>query len=387
MLPGSEMMIRSGVPGICRSWSSKIRYIGRMNLLNIILIMAILPLGFGPETGPVSELQAEASPPNLKVRSVSRIWDAAPHSAFTDLMMVGDRLYCAFREGAGHVSGNDGRIRVIARDGDGPWESIALLDEPGVDLRDPKISRMPDGRLMLNFGGSYYEGSTLLKMESRVSFSNSKGRDFSAPRPVIIDEQVRCEVDWLWRVTWHDGVGYGVVYQPREEGSPIQLVRTSDGVKYELITTMTAAGVCNETTLRFRRNGDMVALIRREGDDHTARFGVASPPYKTWTFHPLPEPLGGPDLIEFGRDSWLLAGRRYLPEGARTGLAWIGPDLSYRPLLTLPSGGDTSYPGLVLDGDTLLVSYYSSHEEKTCIYLADIEVGSGTDVIERGNAR
>jgi hypothetical protein len=40
----------------------------------------------------------------------------------------------------------------------------------------------------------------------------------------------------------------------------------------------------------------------------------------------------------------------------------------------LPSSGDTSYPGLVLEGDRLLVSYYSSHEERTAIYLAEIDL-------------
>jgi hypothetical protein len=38
----------------------------------------------------------------------------------------------------------------------------------------------------------------------------------------------------------------------------------------------------------------------------------------------------------------------------------------------LPSGGDCSYAGMVLRGDTLYVSYYSSHEEKTAIYLATL---------------
>ena len=47
------------------------------------------------------------------------------------------------------------------------------------------------------------------------------------------------------------------------------------------------------------------------------------------------------------------------------------PD-SYEPVLTLPSGGDTSYAGMVWHNDLLWVSYYSSHEGKTSIYLAKI---------------
>ncbi|MEJ7592590.1 MAG: hypothetical protein WKF77_13640 [Planctomycetaceae bacterium] len=42
--------------------------------------------------------------------------------------------------------------------------------------------------------------------------------------------------------------------------------------------------------------------------------------------------------------------------------------------LELPSGGDTSYAGMVLHDGLLWVSYYSSHEEKTCIYLAKVKL-------------
>jgi hypothetical protein len=48
------------------------------------------------------------------------------------------------------------------------------------------------------------------------------------------------------------------------------------------------------------------------------------------------------------------------------------------PLLTLPSGGDTSYAGIADAGDgTLRVTYYSSHEGKTAIYLATVRIGAG----------
>jgi hypothetical protein len=50
--------------------------------------------------------------------SVKKIWDTAPHSAFTDLIRFNDTFYCTFREGTGHVPGKktgdgDGEIRVI----------------------------------------------------------------------------------------------------------------------------------------------------------------------------------------------------------------------------------------------------------------------------------
>ena len=43
-------------------------------------------------------------------------------------------------------------------------------------------------------------------------------------------------------------------------------------------------------------------------------------------------------------------------------------------VLELPSGGDTSYAGMVLKDGILWVSYYSSHEGKTSIYLAKVGI-------------
>jgi hypothetical protein len=40
--------------------------------------------------------------------------------------------------------------------------------------------------------------------------------------------------------------------------------------------------------------------------------------------------------------------------------------------IALPSGGDTSYPGMLFHGKKLWVVYYSSHEGRSQIYLAKI---------------
>jgi hypothetical protein len=57
----------------------------------------------------------------------------------------------------------------------------------------------------------------------------------------------------------------------------------------------------------------------------------------------------------------------------RTSLCWLDLEKgTLRECLTLPSGGDTSYAGLVWYEELLWVSYYSSHEGKTSIYLAKV---------------
>ena len=306
-----------------------------------------------------------------EVLEVKRIPSEAPHAAFTDLLAVGDRLYCTFREGDDHVHGADGRIRIMLREGDGPWSSVGLLELPGIDLRDPKLSLAPDGRIMVSLGGSRYVDRVLQDRKSMVSFSDQAGNTFEPPVPVVIDESVRTPNDWLWRVTWHDGVAYGVVYQRADDGWRIQLLQTIDGVHYDHVTRLAVPGEPNETTLRFTDDGTMVALIRREGADHRAVFGRARPPYVDWSFTTLEKAIGGPDLIEDESGDWWVSGRDYA-EGTRTFVARLGRDGRLHDTVFLPSAGDTSYPGLVLEGDRLLVSYYSSHEERTAIYLAEL---------------
>src|SRR5262249_23559349 len=87
--------------------------------------------------------------------SVAKIWDRAPHNAFTDLIRWHGRWYCTFREADGHVGG-DGKLRVLTSADGAVWEAVALVAEEGIDLRDPKLSVTPDDRLMLVAGGSVY---------------------------------------------------------------------------------------------------------------------------------------------------------------------------------------------------------------------------------------
>jgi len=42
------------------------------------------------------------------------------------------------------------------------------------------------------------------------------------------------------------------------------------------------------------------------------------------------------------------------------------------PYCALPAGGDCAYPAAVQVGDEMFVSYYSSHEGSTNVYLARV---------------
>ena len=88
--------------------------------------------------------------------SVEKIWgDGFTHCAFTSLIKFNGRYYCAFREGASHIFDNEGKaegkIRIISSRNGKSWKSVALVGKEGCDFRDPKLSVMPDGRILVNY--------------------------------------------------------------------------------------------------------------------------------------------------------------------------------------------------------------------------------------------
>src|SRR5437879_2053639 len=94
----------------------------------------------------------------IKLVEVRRIWDKAPHNAFTDLVRFKGRWFCVFREGRGHVS-PDGALRVLTSTDGAKWESTALMRSPNSDLRDAKITVTPDGRPMLSGAEALHDKS------------------------------------------------------------------------------------------------------------------------------------------------------------------------------------------------------------------------------------
>ena len=308
-----------------------------------------------------------------RIVKLARIWDEAPHNAFTDLVRFDDRWICVFREGQGHVS-PDGALRVIESTDGQTWRSAARITDPTADLRDAKIDLMPDERLMLSGAAAPHEKGSL-RHQSKVWFSDD-GRDWSEAVDVGDPNY------WLWRVTWHGDEGYGIGYKTTEPRG-IRLYRTMTGATFQtIVEDLGIDEYPNETAIVFRKDRSALCLLRRGG---TGLLGTSKPPYREWTWKDLGVSIGGPELLELP-DGRFVAATRLYDGGARTSLSWIDPEKgTLTEFLRFPSGGDTSYPGLVWHDDKLWVSYYSSHEGKTSIYLAQVEFSSGTK--KRADAR
>jgi len=329
-----------------------------MSLSSPALLLSTLLLGGG---GDKVEL----------VEPVTRIWNEGRHNAFTDLIRFQDSWICVFREGAGHASGA-GTIRVLASSDGKDWNSSALLAQTNVDLRDPHISRTDDGRLMIVAGAAVPPTrDPLTDHYSVVSFSKD-AKEWSEPRRVVP------EWHWLWRVTWHKGSAFGVAYSWTADKNKKKQYRgtlfsSKDGLDFKPVAAFDLPQT-TEATVRF--DGDtMLCLQRRDGSPNSAHLGISEAPYKKWKWIDLGKYFGGPNFIQAKDGTWWACGRIIEKGKAQTVLCRLDVKKgTLTPALTLPSGGDNSYAGLAWHGDQLWISYYSSHEGKSSIYLAKVRI-------------
>src|SRR4051812_35589486 len=158
---------------------------------------------------------------------VRKISDRAPHSAFTDLVRFKGAWFCSFREGKAHVS-PDGALRVLTSADGEKWESAARLTrEGGADLRDPKLSVTPDGRLMLTAVAAFPASRAPKQGEKAdpsavrhgsVVWFSADGKEGGGGKEVG-EPNV-----WLWRPAWHGDPCGGVGYSPAPN-RPVRFAR------------------------------------------------------------------------------------------------------------------------------------------------------------------
>ena len=302
-----------------------------------------------------------------KLVEARKIWSKANHNAFTDLIRFRGKWYCSFREGSGHVSA-DGAVRIIRSEDGKKWSSAAHMTSERADLRDPKMCVTPDGKLMVTAAAALGERAS--GGHRCVVWTSSDGSEWSDMKWMDAEKNM-----WLWRVTWHQDTAHSVGYRTGGDERFVRLYSSSDGVHYDtLVPRLFEKGYPNEATLRFLKDDRCLCVLRRDGprDNPTAQLGISRPPYEDWTWKDLGTRIGGPDFTRLPDGRFVVAARLY-DGGTRTSLLWLDPEEgTLDEFVELPSGGDTSYPGLVWREGELWVSYYSSHEGRTSIYLARV---------------
>lgn len=314
-----------------------------------------------PGDGGEVALASLNAPIQAELLEVKKIWDQGEHNAFTDLERHGDAFYCVFREAKAHVA-PDGGIRVLTSPDGAKWESCAHLTRPDCDLRDPKLTPLADGRLMLTAAsvrkGTYHT----------VAWFTRDGREWGEPTEIGEPNM------WLWRVTTQGENAYGVGYSTATNKF-VRLYRSENGTDFEpVVENLFQDQYPNEASLVFLPDETALCLLRRDAGTNSAQLGTATPPYEKWSWRDVGRRIAAPNLLRLDDGRILAAGRSY--SGAvRTSLLWLDPTTAQlTEFLKLPSGGDCGCPGIVVHDGVLWVSYYASHEGKTSVYLARVRL-------------
>ncbi len=306
-----------------------------------------------------------------EIEWVRRIYADGWHNAFTDFQLFKGRYYVCFRNGLSHVS-PEGKVVVIASEDLVDWHRTGVpVNTPGDD-RDPHLVATGD-RLYVYAGSVTRPDPTLVGndavrvIQTRCAVSED-GETWSEPRPVYRAGY------WLWGVGRVHDRFYGLAYgndpgvqdrQPTE----LHLVQSTDGLDWELVSVVTKNG--SEATFRVTDGGEMRIAIRG-GDENRFTMASARPPYTEWSLRDCGDVIPAPRLVEVGGSEFVI-GRQHLRDpadrerivGRRTSV-WRLEGGRTEHVLDLPSGGDTSYVGVVRQEDrVLLLSYYSQHEVET----------------------
>lgn len=300
--------------------------------------------------------------------------DGSSYCAFTSMVVHDGVWYLAFREGSSHIDISS--VITVLRSFNGIiWSFFQTISSDNMDLRDPNLSIMPNGDLFLICGGRKRRQDGIFSTKSYYArFDDGKfGEVMPLNMPRTIDDNPLC---WLWRLTWNGNIGYGAVYRNDGLKDRLTLVKTKDGINYEIITELEVGRIINETRLRFLPDQTMVALMRSDGNGF---MGVSKPPYTQWEMTQLDIYLAGQDFV-FDRDIMICASRRIDYDGEKTVVYFGNLNGEFDSVIELPSygiAGDTSYPSIIDQGDYYYVSYYSKHETvKPCIYLSKIAKGT-----------
>lgn len=300
----------------------------------------------------------------LQLKQVQRIWQQAPHNAFTDLIYFKAAFWCVCREGSTHVSG-DGALRILRSADAKNWQSVALLQDNQADLRDAKFSLTPDDKLLLLGAGALHDRSQY--SHQSYIWQSDDGMNWSAASAVG-EKNI-----WLWRMAWQQQNLYALGYKI---GKPhfARLYQSQEQNNFSPLADIYSGSYANESGLLFDNSGTLLCLLRR--DPEHGLFGQSKSPYTEWHWQDVGCRIGGPQWLQLP-DGRLLCCVRLYNGKVRTSLCWIDRDNGQlTEALTLPSGGDCSYAGMVLRDNTLYVSYYSSHEDTTAIYFAVVSLTS-----------
>ncbi|HVN64431.1 MAG TPA: sialidase family protein [Candidatus Binataceae bacterium] len=298
-------------------------------------------------------------------------WDAVAdgqHNSNTDLIFWHDFFFLVHAASPFHMGTNRCRL-IVRRSQDARlWETVAELNMPGEDIRDPKFAAIGDRLFVYALPNKGLRAAPY----GTVYSASDDGEHWPAFKMIE-------HPGWLfWRPKSPDGRNWYVPAYWHDHGKSILLTST-DGVAWSIVSEIYNGEGNDETDIEFLSDGKMLATARLEvtpdnplgNANSSTLIAIASPPYTDWRYaKSTVTRLDGPAL--FRHDGQVFAVARYQP-GPRGFFTRLGSALSRKRtslfvveenrlvwLSDFPSAGDTSYAGVAIRDGNLYASYYTS---------------------------
>lgn len=116
------------------------------------------------------------------LQNTERIYgDGSTYCSFTSMVKLGDVWFLAFREGESHLG--DNAVIQLLRSEDGiNWTMHQTISAPNIDLRDPNLSIMPDGAMLMICGARMKTGDD--EYSTKTYYSKFREGQFNEVAPV-----------------------------------------------------------------------------------------------------------------------------------------------------------------------------------------------------------
>ena len=292
------------------------------------------------------------------------------HNAFASFVKWRGRYWLAYRRASGHTA-RDGEIVVLFSADTKEWTEVIRFDLGGDD-RDPQFMVFGD-RLWL-YINRLWDG--VFKIFATCS---GDGQVWDPP------QQIYCDGFILWKPVLYQGRLYAGVHKPGSDDQRLsQLMTSSNGISWAMISSIRRGTGESETALVFDQAGNITAFLR----DQTRVGGAileARPPFVEWTQRPAGVHLSGHAVYTFSHRTYVLsrgmacepqvaaeAPRDALPAELDQGtVIYTYEDGALEPYCLLgPLSGnhDSSYATAVQEGDEMIVVFHRSVHEYTGKY-------------------
>ena len=232
------------------------------------------------------------------------------------------------------------------------------------DLRDPKLSVTPEGKLMLLTEKVQYDRGRVLSRQSCYSFIVYND-DYQVLTPINFKSSPHR--NWLWNIEWIDDCAYGFTYIPY-----FCFVKAEDGINFDVVQRINLDNTPTEASLVKLNKKEFVSVVRSKSNALLGRYHLKS---NKWVWKDLGLKLGCPELIKIKKDIYIL-GRTYSDKKQTSIFKLDVKTMTLINILTIDGNRDCAYPGAVFKNGFLYVSYYSGNGANSDIYLAKIIITS-----------